>query len=70
MKKSKSIKLNFIMNVILTMSSDNISVCFQNFAAGRNGKGFICNIVDFLFFDVCTVGYSYIRHPCLCKGTR
>ena len=44
MKKNKSIKLKFYNecdtnNVIIHFPTDNISVCFQNFAAGRNWKG-------------------------------
>ncbi len=59
---SKSIKKNFIMNIILTLSKFLISInyfslCFKSFIAFWNRKSSLCNICNFLFFYVCTIGY-------------
>ena len=73
-KKTKIIEIKLynechLNDVIIHFSADNFSVCFQNFVAGRNRKGIFCNIIDFLFCDVCTVGNPYLWYPCVCKGS-
>lgn len=75
MKKNKSIKLNFIMNVILTMSSFIFPLITFPYVSrillpeGTGKVSFATSLISY-FSMFAQLGIPYIRHPRLCKGAR
>lgn len=74
--KEKSIKLNFIMNIILTMSSFIFPVITFPYVSRillPEGTGKVAvwqQVADFLFLNVCSIRNTNIWNSSLCQGQR
>lgn len=71
--KEKSLKLNFLMNMILTMSSFifpliTFPYISLHFVAYRNRKSFIATSIISYFSMFAAVGNSCIWNSCVCKS--
>ena len=73
MGKQKSLKLNFVMNAILTMSQFVFPLITFPYVSRillpiKFRKSIICNFDRILLYTLCTVENSNIRHSGMCKG--
>ena len=74
MQKQKSIKVNFFMNALLTMSSVVFPLITSSHVArvlGPNGTGIVDFVSDgHVLLDDCTARYSDLWYSYMCKGQR
>ena len=71
--KTHSVKFNFIMNAILTVSSVLFPLITFPYISrvllvAGNGKVALCDVGRFLFYDVCIAWTADLRRARLCKS--